>query len=457
MRRERGEVAVGDVLRGMTYVLGGYWEALRAIRRQYSPAQTQALQDSRLRSLVTYSFQHVKYYQELSQRLGLKSDAIRSAGDLSRLPFLTKQELRDRLWDFLPHSLPACRVTRTSGSTGIPVCIFADWHSRRCNSAAAIRHFQAVGVPFVGTPILTVLKTQAERDRAPHWVVAQGIHRKYYLNPYVTAQENRDYAVRLHVRLRRPVLTGIATALGAFATAVRDGVFPAFTPRVVLAGGELLLPTVRDLLASTFQTQVLDTYACNEARNIAWQCRAGHGYHINAENLIVEIVRGETPAPLGEVGEVVLTDLNRKVMPIIRYKNGDLARFTDQPCPCGCRLPMLLEIVGRTGQNVRLPDGRVVLWNELKSQMTHPLIRQFQLEQDPYGAFTIRYVPERGGDTGALDDLLRRRFDPILGRTIPVQIERVSIIPPAPGGKSQLVVSHYRPESPAEAGSDHCQ
>jgi len=438
---------MAGMLHKVGYLFGGYWEAAHAIRRQYHPQAIRATQDARLRHLVRYSFDHIKYYREAFQRAGVRPEQIESIDDLHRLPLLTKHELRNQFWDFLPRDLPACRVTRTSGSSGTPVCIFADWHSRRMNSAATIRFFRAVGMPVAGHAILTLLKTEQEGARASHWVVAQGLCRKYYLNPHVTSRANREYAGALIARLGRPSLTGIASALRAFARGVRDGVFPSFTPARIISGGELLLPEGRELIESTFQTRVLDIYACNETRTIAWQCGDG-GYHINADNVIVEIVRDGRPVPDGEMGEVVLTDLNRHVMPIIRYRNGDMARRMAGFCSCRCKLPLLAEIIGRTGENVRLPDGRVVLWNLLKSHMTHPGIRQFQLVQVRDGALIVKYVPEPGSEVTQTDALLERRFRDLLGDAIPVRMEHVERIEPAPSGKTSLVISHYVP--PAE-------
>ena len=178
----------------------------------------------------------------------------------------------------------------------------------------------------------------------------QGVHKTYYLNPFIDSPANVTYAKRLVSSLSKPILSGLSTSMKALATNVRDGVFPVFQPSAIMTGGEVLLPEVRTLIESTFGTRVTDVYACNETRDIAWQCRHAGGYHINADNVLVEIVTGDRRAERGEIGEVVLTDLNRHVMPIIRYKNGDLARWATEPCPCGCRLPMLAEIIGRSGK-----------------------------------------------------------------------------------------------------------
>ncbi len=429
----------------ITWTVATYVEACRAIRRQFDPEKIHTVRNARLQHLLRYCAANIKYYQELFATAGIDPGQIRTANDLTRVPFLTKEELRGRFWDLLPRNLPACRVSRTSGSTGVPVCIFADWNSRKHNSAAVIRFRQAVGIPLVGRPFLTLLNTDKDPDRPPQWTFLQGIHRQYFLNPYLQSPENIEYVERLSTRLKRPVLTGITSSVRVLAQGVRDGVFPAFRPALVTTGGEMLLPQVRDLVETTFGVKVIDVYACSEARDIAWQCRQVRGYHINADNLIVEIVNGDRPARAGEIGEVVITDLNRWVMPIIRYKNGDLARPAEGQCACGCQLPLLAEIIGRTGENIILPDGKSVRWNQLKGLMNHPHIRQFRLVQEQNGEFVVRYVPEQGANLERLDHLLLGRFRALIGEAVPIRLERTASIPPDPTGKSRLVVCHYRP------------
>ena len=215
-------------------------------------------------------------------------------------------------------------------------------------------------------------------------------------------------------------------------------------PNVVITSGESLAQQTRDLLESVFEARVADVYACNEAGDVAWQCLVAHGYHINADNVIVESLKDDKPVPDGEVGEVAITNLNRFSMPIIRYKNGDLARLSSEPCPCGCKLPMIAEILGRTGEDLVLPDGRSVPWNQLKGLMNHPWIRQFQLVQNKDASLTVRYVTEKDADTAGLEHLLLYRFKKLLDNSIAVRAEICDEIATGPAGKTKLVISHYK-------------
>ncbi|MCK4786700.1 MAG: hypothetical protein KAV87_23275, partial [Desulfobacteraceae bacterium] len=156
--------------------LGTYWQAWSAIVRQFEPEEIIKVQNAKLQRLIRYSFNNIKYYREVFEQVGIGPEQIKIVKDLHKVPYLTKKELRERFWDFLPRELPASRISRTSGSTGIPVCILSDRNSRMFNSATVIRYRRALGIGLIGKPILTPLKTANEPYRKKaHWTYLQGI------------------------------------------------------------------------------------------------------------------------------------------------------------------------------------------------------------------------------------------------------------------------------------------
>src|SRR6185295_20378238 len=115
----------------------------------------------------------------------------------------------------------------------------------------------------------------------------------------------------------------------------------------------------RQIIESNFQCGVFDKYGSREFSGIAYECEAHEGHHIVAENYIVEILKDGVPAEPGELGEVVITDLNNFCMPLIRYRVGDLAVAMDntKTCPCGRGLPRIGRIEGRTQAIIFGPNG----------------------------------------------------------------------------------------------------
>lgn len=432
-----------------------HWQAAGAMRRQFIAEALRATQARKLRRLMQHCFENVKFYRERFQQAGLTPDHLCTAEDLRAVPILTKQDLRDRFWDFLPRNLPPCRMSRTSGSTGVPVCILSDASSRIYNSAAVIRFHQALGIPRAGCVMLSPLKTPDDPPRPSHRTFLQGLHKTCHVNPYRDSPPDVEAANRLLRKLRRPVVIGITPAVHRLAERIVDGVFVPCRPLAVVTMGQTLSPSMRRLIEGAFKTEVNDLYACTEGGDIAWECRRHCGYHINADNCLVEVLKDGDPVGEGEVGEVVITNLNRYVMPIVRYRTGDLARRGPSHCPCGRCLPMLTEIVGRSGEDIVLSNGRRVPWNQLKSLMTHQQIRQYQLIQQEDGSLAVYYVPEPAADTRRIEDLLLYRYRQLLGQTMNIRIVKRTSIPPASSGKTRLVVCRYAPAvSPQTA---HCQ
>ena len=122
-----------------------------------------------------------------------------------------------------------------------------------------------------------------------------------------------------------------------------------------------------------------------------------------------------------------------------------MARASYKFCSCGSKLPTFKEIIGRTGEDIHLPDGRSLQWNVLKGAMNHNLIRQFQLIQNPDATLTVKYIPEKTEKVKEIENTLRERFRELLPDTISISYEVVQNIPINTSGKSKLVISNYNP------------
>ena len=80
--------------------------------------------------------------------------------------------------------------------------------------------------------------------------------------------------------------------------------------------------------------------------------------HVSAENMIVEILNGDKSCKTGERGEVVVTELKNYVMPLIRYRTGDYASFSDKPCECRRTLPVICNLMGRAYDTIKNRSGK---------------------------------------------------------------------------------------------------
>jgi len=211
----------------------------------------------------------------------------------------------------------------------------------------------------------------------------------------------------------------------------------------IITTSEVLTAPTRGLLSAAFGARVFDEYGCGELGTIAHECEQG-GLHLSEENMLVEIFAGERPCPPGEVGEIVVTELNNTAFPLIRYRTGDLGAIAAGSCSCGRGLRVLREIRGReydvvtnsAGRRIH-PEAVMYLFEECHQRLGG--IRQFQVEQRSAASYEVRIVPDRGWSeiqTGWLETKFREVIDP---RAI-LSFRTVARIPRAPSGKMRVVI-----------------
>lgn len=127
-----------------------------------------------------------------------------------------------------------------------------------------------------------------------------------------------------------------------------------FQLRKALCTGEILAPSLREHLQS-FEINVMQFYGAVDVGTIGYECQEKDGYHV-CEETIVEIVDPVSKKRLGpgEIGEVVVTPVDKKAYQLVRLGTGDLSVYTDEPCTCGRTSNRLMRIVGRIGKAVRV-------------------------------------------------------------------------------------------------------
>jgi phenylacetate-CoA ligase len=211
----------------------------------------------------------------------------------------------------------------------------------------------------------------------------------------------------------------------------------------VLTHGQQTSAADKAVFASKWGARCLDHYSSKEAGQMAYSCPAGHGLHISAESVLVEIVDANGgPVPHGEEGRVVVTPLVSTAQPLIRYDQGDIARF-GEPCSCGRGLPVIAGISGRTLAIFRHPDGRQTA--RMLTEDTRSALRAsfWQIAQVGPQTFEIRYVPldwaEMGDEATAVADFRRVFFE-----DAEVHCIRVREVPLTAAGKYLEYVNEWQ-------------
>ncbi len=390
-----------------------HWMITRDVERYYellnrsqwlSTSDMRELQDEKLVRLVRHAYRDVPYYREKMRAAGIRPEDIRGQADLHKLPYLTKNDVREHLhFDILSQSHDKNSVLKisTSGSTGEPFVCYADRSQLEFRWAATLRSQEWTGYRF-GDPCVRLWhqtigmnKSQEMKER-----LDAALMRRTFIPVFEMNDAGLEKMIRTVEKAQPVLLDGYAEALDFIAHYVkrRPGGMTV-KPKAIMTSAQTLPEPSRRLIEEAFGCKVFDKYGSREFSGIAYECEAHTGHHVVGEGYIVEILKGGEPAKPGEAGEVVITDLNNFCLPFIRYRIGDLAVAQDPSfeCPCGRGLPLLGAIEGRVQSIIIGTDGRYVpgtFFAHLLKEYDHA-VRLFQVEQDRPGHIHFRVV--KGG------------------------------------------------------------
>ncbi len=414
-----------------------------------SPENIRELQWEALEKTVRLATKQVPYYRQRYGGLLSPDGSMRSFEDFARLPMLSKDDLRQHQKGLVAEGYDARRlyVSHSGGSTGEPVEFRFDRDSLAWRTAGWWRADSMAGW-FVGAKTImfwlgigggrTWQRGLSRLKERIHWMLKRW---KVLTCSKFTEEDLRRY-VGIMWKFRPDVFYGLADATHVFGRFLKATGLRLPPLRGVILGAEKVFEHQKAVIAEGFGAPVHERYGTQEVCNIAMECEAHDGMHLNAENVYLEVVdENGQPAEPGQVGEVLITTLTNFAMPLIRYRLGDLAVLDGDACRCGRGLPKIKEVVGRTLDVIVTPDGRYCCGVLLPHVMKEfPEVREFQVYQPSIDRVILRVVPAEGFSKETVRDLqvALKRF---LGEAVALIVEPVSEIPRLPTGKYRLTVS----------------
>jgi phenylacetate-CoA ligase len=422
----------------MLRTLRGHLELRR--NRDLPTAQLRSLQASKLRRLVRHAYERVPFYRDTLDRAGVRPQDIRGVLDVTRLPVIRRQDLQAASLDELlarGFARDECVLRQTGGSTGRPLTIATDPADLEYEAAVWLRTWLRLGLKPRDRQVTIKDPDDAIYADRVRWFQRLGFLRVSYLNIFTPPAE----LVEALQELAADILRGPPSILEAVAREIdRSGQKLRRQPRLLFTTSEHLRPAARTLLERVFGAPVHDCYGATEAGCIAWRCPRCGSYHVNTDTVLLEVVRGGQPVGDGETGEVVVTNLFARAMPILRYSLGDVCRVERaNECRAATEPLAIRDLLGRTTDQIVLPDGRIVSPYWLMPDEV-PGIRQYQVIQETLNE--VRILVVRGDDfhEDRLEEA-RRQYQESIGEQCRVRVEYVDVIPPDPAGRLRRVIS----------------
>jgi phenylacetate-CoA ligase len=421
-----------------------HYDAIEASQWK-TPAELKKLQEEKLARLVEHAYAKVPYYKRIFDERGLKPKDIRTQKDLAKLPFLTKQDIRDNYEDLI--TIGAEKEfwieSHTSGSTGKPLTFLLDPDSNLRELAYTMRAW-TFGSYKLGDPVI-VLRSYVPKPGQPlhnH----QRRNNFHYLSAYhLTPEVMHDY-VKIINKSGAKVLRGYPSSLYIFCKFLLEEGIKLPNIDTTITSSEMLLPHYRETISKAIGHPVLDWYGCNERIVTISQCPHSTAYHTNVEYGMLEVVNDKGEVIEEGTGAVVGTALDNLVMPLIRYRPDDLVTIQKaQTCSCGRGLPLeVTQIEGRSDEILAFGDIMLPPINFYTMFHGIPGIVQFQMIQDNEKALQVKLVTNKEFTSEARESMITGLTDRI-GKQVTLEIEEVKeIARDAKTGKVKCIVNNTK-------------
>jgi phenylacetate-CoA ligase len=341
-------------------------------------------------------------------------------------------------------------VHQTSGSTSLPVTFHVTRDSYEWRSAVTDRGYRWGGAEegsksfflWAGAHGSSPLFARIKKK------VHNALQRRVFYDVFqqMGDRENAECCDQIN-RFRPNAIIGYTSMLVDLARFARDNPGALrWKARTLVTAAEGLQTGQRKLLTDSLVDEVFLSYGSREFMGVGMECGRHNGYHIHTDNVVVEVVDDTgRPAPAGESGRIVITDLRNLATPFIRYEIGDFGTMADTgpggACSCGLPFPLLKSVDGRLQDVIYTSGGGKVTGLYITYVMRQfDWIEGYQVVQDNRESILVKLLTGREltpDATSGIDALLREK----LGAEMRIDYERVDELTRRASGKIQLVVS----------------
>ncbi|MFN2532277.1 MAG: hypothetical protein ABR555_13365 [Pyrinomonadaceae bacterium] len=353
---------------------------------------------NQLKATLRYANLNTPYYSEIFKKIGFDPQDDISFEDLAQLPVLEREDIHNRAEELLIKSVDKIHVRKdaTGGSTGMPTTIWLGPEERGWSESGMEYFFERLNVPS-GTRTalfwghnLDPQATDSFRDRLTGFIENTQWFDCLRLSPEVLNE------VHEHLQRWKPArIIAYASALGQLAEFVLEKGYRTAYPTVCsITGAEKLWPRHREAIESAFGRPVHERYGGRDVACLGIQLnpKINLDYTTDWANVLIE------PETSDAHSAILVTKLHADVMPMIRYRVGDLARFSIDNRP-GYPSFILPEVLGRITDRIWIPDGRWISGLQIPHLLKDFPVKEFVLLQRQDYSVELQLVPQ--ADFGA--------------------------------------------------------
>jgi phenylacetate-CoA ligase len=411
----------------------------RALVFQWLPRRlVDAHQLHALRRMLAHAEKKVPLYRERFRQAGVSAADLRTLGDLCHFPIISREDVvagyPDGILSRSPR--PDDVVFRTSGTSGRFMQIAYDARGNDQLDAVYMRALLSAGY----RPWHRMAYFWYEQHKQPQLHERLGLFRKTFM----TIDPDPRQQVTALRQLRPHYIYHFPSSLNMIARIMEADGIRDLRPLGVISQGEYMAPEIQQHISHVFGCPVWNQYGAQEFNRLGWNCDRFEGLHLDADSAVLEVLDGERPVDVGQEGDLVFTGLLNPLMPLIRYRIGDMGRLLPGACSCRRGLPLFEITEGRRDDVLVFPDGRRIGPRVLAPRIEElPGFSLYRVVHKRPDHIEVLVVKEANAPAD-LDQSLIGAVSTVVGERVTVVVKAVEDIPLSSRGKLRKIISEAR-------------
>lgn len=416
------------------------------IREKMKEEKQQEYQLKQLQKLLKYAYENVEYYKNLFDERGLKPEEIKTHQDLKKLPYLTKDIIKENFNDLISKKISQKDLLylTTGGSSGTPLGFYENKQIAGPREWAFVTHlWKRVGYDVKKRNRFVILRGNSVKGD-----IAEYDGGNLILSSYDLTEENIHRYIGLIEKFNPDFIQAYPSSIDILSKFLleKGKRIKVNNLKAILCSSEKLYDFQRTNIEAAFKVRVFSFYGHTEHCCIAGECEKSDYYHIQSEYGVVELIneQGKYVTEENERGEIIATNLNNYVMPFIRYKTGDIAINTKTNCSCGRSYKLIKGLEGRELEQIITYSGaKVSLTALIFAQHFYAFskIRSMQLEQFEEGKVIVKIVEQQRLNEEDKSEIINK-MRKATSDTLDVEIEITDDIERTKRGKHKFLIQH---------------
>lgn len=391
----------------------------------------------RAEELIRHALAHSEFYREFYKDVDVE-DALRRR-DITAFPVLEKELVRQNIGKMYTISPKEGVVSNTSGTTGKSMKFLhtkRDFQRRMAYLDAFKMQHGFIPMKMKRASFSSAKVVPPNANTTVFWRDNLTIRQRIY-SGYHCKGDNVRYFVENLNRYKPQSLDGYPSAMYEIAQyIIRHNILLDFTPIAIFPTAETLLPHYKTAIEKAFRCPVRDQYASSEGAPFINECRDGR-LHYCTDTGIIEFC--------GD-GRMLVTCFETQGTPLIRYDIGDKAYLAaEQTCSCGCAMPVVDRIEGRSHDYIQSPrNGRfTAIYLSLVSGDFNNCMKAMQFVQNDLYSVDVNIVTD-DSYRPEMDQIIIDKLHYSLGEEVEIRVHRMDEIPKDPSGKFRFIINNIK-------------